>query len=373
VEILAGPVIPPKTRVLITRLWEVSVSSEASSTSARRVVVVGLGGTIAMTATEGGGVVPALSADQLVAAVPGLAESGIEVEVVDFRRVPGASLTLDDLAALAGEVRDRCAAGVDGVVVTQGTDTIEESSYYLDLRHAAPQPVVVTGAMRNPTLAGADGPANLLAAIQTAADPAARDLGCLVVFADGIHAARRVRKTHTTSGGTFRSPDGGPLGYVVEGHPRILNRLTHRPLLPTTDARPDVRVGLVTASLGDDGTLLHGSADRLDGLVVAAFGVGHVPTTWVEPLERLAARIPVVLASRTGAGSVLAATYAFPGSERDLLSRGLVRAGFLDPLKARLLLHGLLTAKADAATIAAAFDTAGGHGAPGDWPYPTTG
>ncbi|MCC8245044.1 asparaginase [Saccharothrix sp. NEAU-S10] len=348
------------------------VSREALMTPARRVAVVGLGGTIAMTATPGGGVVPALSAEQLVAAVPGLADTGVDVEVVDFRRVPGASLTFDDLSALADEVRDRCAAGFDGIVVTQGTDTIEETSYYLDLRHAVPQPVVVTGAMRNPTLAGADGPGNLLAAILTAADPTARGLGCLVVFADGIHAARRVRKTHTTSTSTFRSPDGGPLGYLVEGRPQIVNRPADRAVLPDIHSRTDVRVGVVTATLGDDGTLLQTVAHQLDGLVVAAFGVGHVPATWVPPLEQIADRIPVVLCSRTGAGPVLAATYAFPGSERDLLSRGLVRAGFLDPLKARILLHGLLAADADSKTIAAAFAAAGGHGTPGDWPYPTT-
>ncbi|MGW4114663.1 asparaginase [Actinosynnema sp. NPDC004786] len=316
--------------------------------------MIGLGGTIAMTAADGGGVVPALSADELVAAVPGLAATGVEVEVVDFRRAPGASLTFADLAALVAEVRQRCAAGFDGVVVTQGTDTIEETSYHLDLRHTAPQPVVVTGAMRNPTLAGADGPANLLAAVQTAAHPDARDLGCLVVFADEIHAAHRVRKTHTTSGATFVSPNGGPLGQVVEGTPRILNRPTGRTVLPhSDDERRDVRVGLVTATLGDDGAHLADLA--VDGLVVAAFGVGHVPDTWVAPLARLAARIPVVLASRTGAGPVLAGTYAFPGSERDLLSRGLIGAGFLDPLKARILLHGLLAAGADADTVASAF------------------
>ncbi|MFD0203754.1 MULTISPECIES: asparaginase [Saccharothrix] len=350
------------------------MSPEASSTPACRVVVIGLGGTIAMTSTTGGGVVPALSAEQLVAAVPGLANTGVEVEVVDFRRVPGASLTFEDLAALTAEIRDRCAAGVDGVVVTQGTDTIEETSYYLDLRHAVAQPVVVTGAMRNPTLAGADGPANLLAAIQTAADPIARGLGCLVVFADEIHAAHRVRKTHTTSGSTFKSSDGGPLGYLVEGRPQIVNRPVDRILLPDTGNRRDVRVGVVTACLGDDGSLLPTLAGQLDGLVVAAFGVGHVPVTWVTHLEQIAARIPVVLCSRTGAGSVLSTTYAFPGSERDLLSRGLIRAGFLDPLKARLLLHGLLSADADCdrKTITAAFAAAGGHGTADDWPYTTT-
>ncbi|MFC6091566.1 asparaginase [Saccharothrix lopnurensis] len=339
--------------------------------SSARVVVIGLGGTIAMTSSGGGGAVPALSAEQLVDAVPGLAETGIEVEVVDFRHVPGASLTFDDLTAVANEMRDRCATGVDGVVITQGTDTIEETSYFLDLRHTASQPLVVTGAMRNPTLAGADGPANLLAAIQTAADPSTRDLGCLVVFADEIHAAHRVRKTHTTSLTTFHSPNGGPLGHLVEGHPRILNRPVHRSVLPLEATRTNIRIGLVTATLGDDGSLLRGLDDHLDGLVVAAFGAGHLPTTWVPPLQELAKRIPVVLASRTGAGSVLADTYAFPGSEHDLLARGLIRAGFLDPLKSRLLLHGLLATHADTATVTAAFAAAGGHGTPHDWPYPS--
>ncbi|MDR6592487.1 asparaginase [Saccharothrix longispora] len=345
---------------------------------AARVTVIGLGGTIAMTTTQGGGVVPALSAEQLMAAVPGLADTGIDVEVVDFRQVPGASLTFTDLTALADEIRERCAAGVDGVVVIQGTDTIEETSYFLDLRHDTAQPVVVTGAMRNPTLAGPDGPANLLAAIRTAAHPTARDLGCLVVFADEIHAAHRVRKTHTTSGSTFQSTNAGPLGYLVEGHPRILNRPPDRPLLPAlgADTPADVRVGLVTATLGDGGELLHGLAEHLDGLVVAAFGVGHVPAIWVAPLQHLATRIPVVLASRTGSGPVLAQTYAFPGSERDLLDHGLIRAGFLDPLKARILLHRLLTAGADTTAISTAFHTAGGYDAPAntadDRPAPTT-
>jgi L-asparaginase len=319
------------------------------------VVVFGLVGTIAMSTSDAGGVVPALSADQLVAAVPGLAESGIAVDVEDFRRVPGASLTFDDLGALASAIDQKLAAGADGVVITQGTDTIEETAYLLDLTHTRSEPIVVTGAMRNPTLAGADGPANLLAAVQTAASPDARDLGTLVVFADEIHAAARVRKTHSTSGYTFVSTNGGPLGYVVEGQPRVLNRPSSRTTVPAAAELRPVEVGLITMVLGDSGALLEAAADRLDGLIVAGFGVGHVPNRVVDTLTKLAAQMPVVLASRTGAGSVLARTYAFPGSESDLLGRGLISAGFLDPLKARILLHHLLATGHDLAGIHAVF------------------
>jgi L-asparaginase len=331
------------------------------ATPGRRVTVFGLGGTIAMTASEGGGVVPALSADQLVAAVPGMADLGITVEVKDFRGVPGASLSFDDIEALVEAVSRCLADGVDGVVVTQGTDTIEETAYLLDLSLEWAEPVVVTGAMRNPALAGADGPANLLAAVQVAASPQARDLGVVVVFADEIHAASRVRKTHSTSGFTFQSPTGGPLGYVVEGCARVVNRPEGRTVLASANRWQPVEVGLVTVVFGDTGTLLEGADNRLDGLVVAGFGVGHVPNRLVDTLAALASRMPVVLASRTGAGSVLTHTYAFPGSESDLLQRGLIPAGFLDPLKARILLHRLLAGGHDHGAIRAVFAEAGGH------------
>ncbi|MGC9667686.1 asparaginase [Planosporangium sp. 12N6] len=333
--------------------------------------MLSLGGTIAMTSSNaGGGVVPTLTGEQLIAAVPGLADTGIDVRVHTFRQLPGASLGFDDLTALAALIAERTASDVDGVVVTQGTDTIEETAYLLDLLHAGPAPLVVTGAMRNPTLAGADGPANVLAAIRTAASPVARDLGALVVFADEIHAARHVRKTHSTSGATFRSPDTGPLGYVVEGAVRLLTRPPHRLTVPVQPLTRTPRVGLYTVTLGDDGTLLAG-ADQLDGLVVAGLGAGHVPQRLVDPLTTLAATIPVVLASRTGAGPVLSATYAFPGSESDLQRRGLIGAGFLEAYKARILLHVALATGADRDLVGGAFAVAGGTADPDRWPWPT--
>ena len=340
----------------------------------RKVAVLGLGGTIAMAAGSTGGAEPALSAADLVGAVPGLGEVPVDLAVEDVRRLPGASLGFDDLAAVAATVRERCAAGADGVVVTQGTDTIEEAAYLLDLLHAGPQPVVVTGAMRNASLAGADGPANLLAAVQVAASPEARGQGGLVVLADEIHAAGRVRKTHSTSLTTFVSSNGGPLGYVVEGRPHFVQHLPARFCLPPdlgpTDRARRPRVGLTVVTFGDDGALLDGAADRLDGLVVAGFGAGHVPEWLVDDLAATAARIPVVLASRTGAGTVLNATYAFPGSEATLTAAGLIPAWFLDPYKARILLHVLLAAGCDQSTIARAFTAAGGYAPPDRWPWP---
>ncbi|MEV4505431.1 asparaginase [Streptomyces klenkii] len=327
------------------------------STARRRILVLTLGGTIAMTPASVGeaGVTPQLTGADLVAAVPGL-DRQAELEVEDVRQVPGASLTLADVAAVAERLAEADAAGVEGIVVTQGTDTLEETAFLLDLLYRGSTPVVLTGAMRPPQMPGADGPANLLAAVRTASCPAVRDLGVLVVFADEIHAARHVRKVHSTSTGAFVSPGTGPIGHVVEGTVRL-----HATPVCTVGiaARPSrqaqLRVEVLHAVLGSDGLLLDGLEDRLDGLVIAAFGAGHVPGSWVERLEQLAARIPVVLASRTGSGSVLSSTYSFPGSESDLLGRGLISGGSLDPFKARLLLWAHLAAGSDQAAIAAAF------------------
>lgn len=347
--------------------------SQPATSPPRRVAVLGLGGTIAMTTTGQGVAVPALSPGELVAAVPGLAETGITVDTAEVARLPGASLGFAHLVATAAAARKHIEAGACGVVVVQGTDTIEETSYLLDLLHDRPEPIVVTGAMRHPGLAGADGPANLLAAITTAAHPGARDQGVLVVLGDEIHAAGRVRKLHTSSPAAFGSPDSGPLGHLVEGRPILLSRPVTRTVVPLPDQVVWPQIGLLTAALGEEGTRWRDLTTGYDGLVVAGFGAGHVPEPAVPVLADLARQLPVVLASRTGAGPVLAGTYGFAGSESDLLARGLIRAGFLDPYKARILLTVLLATTRDRDTIRAAFAVAGGYAAPETWPWPYRG
>lgn len=325
-----------------------------------KVAIFSLGGTIASTkkgADPGAaGVTPQLDADDLVAAVPQLREFA-DVETTAFRQIPSSDLTFTDLAELAEAIEQRFDRGAVGVVVTQGTDTMEETSFALDLLVGAEQPVVVTGAMRNPTLAGADGPANLLAAVQVAASPNVAGLGTLVVMNDEIHAARFVRKTHSSSPSTFRSPSAGPLGWIIEGRTRIVFRVAKLKGLPSGAPGKVPPVALLTSVLGDDARLLSTLQDLgYAGLVIEGFGGGHVPGVVMPALSDLAARLPVVLASRTGSGEVLRDTYGFAGSERDMLARGLISAGFLDGPKARILLSLLLSHGLDLDDVRQAFE-----------------
>jgi L-asparaginase len=320
------------------------------------VSVISMGGTIAMAPSASGGIVPALGAEDLVASVPGLAGLDVRITTESLRSLPSPSLGFGDLVALSARVNAELSAGATGVVITHGTDTIEETAFFLDLTVPAEAPVVVTGAMRHPHSAGPDGPANLYAAIRVALSPAARGLGTLVVMSDEVHGARFVRKNHTSSTGAFVSPGFGPLGLVVEGDPRIRGAARTGLTLPAHPRVTDVRVGLITVAMGDDGALLRRSGDLFDGVVIAGLGAGHVPASMVPAVAEQAARVPVVLSTRTGAGSVLRHTYGYPGSERDLLDRGLIQSGFLDPAKSRVLLTLLLAGEAHRSQITQAFD-----------------
>lgn len=322
-----------------------------------KVVVLSLGGTISSVNTGGSGVSPSLTGEALVEAVPEISEFA-EVSAESVRQVPGSDLTIEDLVEVAEEATRRLDEGATGVVITQGTDSIEETAFALDLLVHRNEPVIVTGAMRNPTLPGADGPANLLASVQVAASTAAREVGTVVVFNDEIHAAGYVQKTHTQSPATFRSPMTGPIGWISEGIPHLAVRPTSHYRIDPETINGDHVVALLKTGVGDDGRLLSVIRELgYSGLVIEGLGGGHVPSVMVEPLSELASEMPVILASRTGSGDVLTSTYDFPGSEMDLMKHGLINAGMLDGLKARLLLTFLFRSGKSQEEISAAFDS----------------
>ena len=307
-----------------------------------RIALIGSGGTITMTPGPMG-VVPTLSAQDVIDAVPALARHAL-IDAISYSMKPGASLLLEDLLAIAALIDARLEAGASGAVVTQGTDTIEETAFVLDLLVQSGAPVVVTGAMRAARALSADGPANLLAAVLVAKEVAAAGMGTLVVLNDQIHAARYVRKCHTALPSAFESPGVGSLGLVLEEKAIFHWRLQRSPPLPRPEAVQESPVALIALTLGDDGRLLD-AVPRLGyrGVVLEALGGGHVPAALVPMLQALAQQMPVVLATRVSAGPVLSCSYGFAGSEADLLQRGLISAGALSPGKAVQLLRLLLS------------------------------
>jgi L-asparaginase len=318
-----------------------------------RLLILSLGGTITMVPDEAGGIAPKLGAAELVASVPALAEVA-EIDARSLRRLPSPSLTPAVLVEVAAQIDQAFADRFDAAVVIQGTDTIEESAFLLDLLVAGDRPVVMTGAMRGADAPGADGPANLLAAAKVAAAREARGLGTLVVLNYDIHAARFVQKTHTTLPSAFASPLVGPLGVVAEGRPWLFARVTRNPVL-TLDGGPPPPIALLRVPMGDDGRLLDALPDLgFAGAVIEGMGAGHVHADVAPRLGELARRIPVVLAARPTAGLVFTRTYGYPGGEVDLIDRGLIPAGYLSGTKARLLL-GLVLRNGGRDAVAAAF------------------
>ncbi|HAF2412809.1 TPA: asparaginase [Salmonella enterica] len=309
-----------------------------------RILLLTTGGTIAMTPGMDGGITPTLTACELVAAVPSLANLAT-LEVASFSNKPGASLTVQDLVQLAARIEDSFARGCLGAVVVQGTDTIEETAFALELLVHSPLPIVITGAMRGASAPGSDGPANLLAAIAVAASPAAVGTGTLVVLGDQVHSARYVQKTHTTQPSAFTSPSFGPLGGIAEGKLHLHARLLPLPQLPRLTTVHDAAVALVSISLGDDGRLLPALPHLgYRGAVIEAMGAGHIPSALAPVVGELIMRMPVVLSTRVTAGPVLHSSYSFPGSEMDLLARGAIHGGALSGPKACLLMRLLLAA-----------------------------
>ncbi|SEM30256.1 L-asparaginase [Streptacidiphilus jiangxiensis] len=261
-----------------------------------------------MASATSGGAPAQLHAGKLATPVPGLAAFANVAEIA-FRQVASTSLTIEDIYQLADAIDAELDAGATGVVVAQGTDTLEESAYLLDLLLHRTAPVVVTGAMRTASAVGSDGPANLLDAVTLAAS--GMDCGGVsVVMAGEIHAARRVSKVHSFLPAAFASPRG-PLGVISEGRVGLDTRAAaSSPVIERLPRGPIPSVPIVTLGLGDDGVLLRAAADAV---IIEMFGAGHAPAWLVNEIETLAREVPLIMTSRTRNGLVLRETYGYQG------------------------------------------------------------
>ncbi len=321
-----------------------------------KVVIFTTGGTIAMRLDPERGVVPAVSGPELIAAVPPL--SGVcPVEVREFANIPSPHITPAIMRDLALET-ERALAEPDvlGVVITHGTDTMEETAYFLDLFLDGPKPVCLVGAMRSAAEISPDGPKNILCAVRVAASPAARDMGVLVVMNEEIHAAREVTKTHAANPKTFASPFWGPLGYADED--RII---FHRSPLGRQAIRPAAIVGdvhLVKLPAGADDFLINCLVDKgVKGIVIEGTGRGNIPPAAVPGVCRAVAKgIPVVLVTRCPGGRVLD-VYGYEGSATRLREAGVILGGEISGQKARIKLILALGLTDNQRELAAYFDT----------------
>jgi len=318
------------------------------------------GGTISMRVDPAtGAAVPALGSREILAQVPGLAEVGA-IEAEDVARLPGPHVTPGDMWALAR----RAAAwlersDVDGLVITHGTDTLEETAYLLDLVLTSDKPVAIVGAMRTMSDASWDGPANLIAAARVAAAPASRGRGTVVVMNEQVLAAPEVVKMHTEAASAFAAPGFGPIGIVDSGRVVYRRERPARPSWQARDAEPglrvarlETRVDLIQAATGMTDTFLRASvASGARALVIVAFGRGNVPPAIMPAIrDAVEAGVLVAVTSRCASGRV-SPRYGYEGGGLDLERAGALLAGDLTGPKARLLLMTVLGINGDGSEL----------------------
>ncbi len=300
-----------------------------------RIAIVFTGGTIAMRADAGGNV-PTLRGEDLLAAVPGL-DAIAEIEPIDWGLVPASHLSFEHVLDIGRVLADQLSRPeVDGVVVVQGTDVIEETAFAWDLLPLPAKPVIVVGAMRSASQDAYDGPENLRNAVAAAADPRLAGQGVIVAMAGELHGADDVRKTHTHAHATFQSPNAGRLGLVTDGRVTVLRRRDWLglPRVPAAAALPVPVLSVVLDAV----PVVAASPASPAGLVVAAAGGGNTPPAYLEVARPFIDEgVPVVLTTRCPSGRPMPG-YGFPGGSSQWWEAGALFSGTLDALKARVLL-----------------------------------
>lgn len=314
----------------------------------RKLAIIQTGGTIGSRTDERGDLRP--DAGFLIDRIANL--GSLETRILQPFTLPSPHITPQHMHQLRSCILD-IHRDVDGIIITHGTDTLEETAFYLHLTVTADVPVVVTGSMRHVNEPSWDGPHNIWAAAHTATHPFSAGRGVMVVFGADIFDARTVTKVHTTSLEAF-SGYPGPIGRIdaVEGAPFI--RYFARPEIrrPVDLAAPSASVEIVTAYAGWTGETLVDALQRADGVVIAALGAGNLPAELVEIIAETDK--PVVLATRTDIGPILP-IYGYEGGGKTLERAGAIPASFLNAFKARIKLIVLLSLGYDRDRIDASF------------------
>ena len=327
------------------------------------VVILSTGGTIASRYDpDKGGLVPALSGSELVEAVPELAEVA-QVQVEQISNIGSADMTPDIWLKLARRANEVLSSDdVTGVVVTHGTDTLEETAYFLDLTVRSSKPVIVVGSQRAASYPDTDGPRNLLNAVRVAISPEAVDMGTLVVMNGQINAALDVTKTNTIARETFKTLEFGALGVASLGVVRFYRAPLRRQTIPLAAEARLGRVEIVPHYAGADGRLVRALLNddqppALAGLVIAATGLGHVSASMHDVIKEARDRdVPVVISTRVYTGRLMP-LYAGKGKGVALRNLGCVLADNLSPQKARILLMVALTKTRDPEELQRFFDS----------------
>lgn len=303
-----------------------------------KVLVIFTGGTIAMKVDEElGGAIPELGSSELMTMV-GEISKYTDVETLDFCNIPSPHMTpkiMFDLSKVINEAIKR--DDITGVVITHGTDTLEETAYFLNLTTNSEKPIVITGAMRNNSELGYDGALNIASAIFTAIDEKSKNRGVLAVMNNEIHLAKEVTKTNTNSIDTFKSLEFGPIGIVDENRAKYARDKTSREFMDIE--KLSRKVALIKAVTGIESDIIDFYIDqKYDGIVIEALGRGNLPPSILPGVKRLIElKIPIVLVSRTPTGRV-SYTYGYKGGGEDLRNMGVIFARNLSGQKARIKL-----------------------------------
>lgn len=320
----------------------------------KKIAFISTGGTISMEVNQAGLATPTAGAKELLNTISQMKE--IQVVDKEFKKIPSAHITINDLLELK-KLIETTQKDHDGIVITHGTDTMEETAYFLDLILERKVPIVLTGSQRNLSAISSDAQINILDAILVAADSRATEMGVLIAFGSEVIPAREATKVHRTKLDTFKSLEFGPIA-TIDNRKVLWFR---KPLIQEhykLGEISDKLVDIITCYLGADSRCIRNSIhDNANGIILQSLGAGHVPEAMLDGVEEAIKRsIPVVLTARPYMGRFLVDTYGFKGAEKYLRDIGVIFGGDLSSQKARLKLLVLLSNNYNLCEIKEAFE-----------------